>query len=245
MTKDLLIFLIVMGWTLIITGGITYLIVKKKEYGLVSGFSNRPKDEQEYLIENGYIDKIGKLLLYTFYSMVLVVILTVFRVPYGMEIGFGLLMVIVLGGLVYVQRFEVPRKRKKYTWIYGISSFVIIGLIVGVYIIGNLDNEVSVEEGQLIITGMYGVEWDIKEIEEIELLDKLPEVLSKKDGFNTDTVRKGNFELEEPYGEGRLYVKGENGPFLYVRIKDDYVIINRESSQEIKGIYELLREEMN
>lgn len=245
MTKGLLIFLIVMGWTLLITGGIAYLILKKKEYGLISGFGNRPKEEQEYLIENGYIDKIGKVLLYTFYSMILVVVLVIFRVPYGMEIGFGLLLVTVLGGLVYVQRFEVPHKRKKYTWIYGLLSVVSIGLIVGGYIIGNLDNDVTVEEGQFIINGMYGIEWDIQEIEEVELLDKLPKVLSKKDGFNTETIQKGNFELEEPYGKGKLFIKGEEGPFLFVKKKEDYVLLNREDSQETKNLYEVLSNEMN
>lgn len=245
MSKSLLIFLIVMGWTLVITGGITYLIVKKKEYGLISGFSNRPKEEQEYLIENGYIDKLGEVLLYTFYSLVLVVVLTVFRVPYGIEIGFGLLIAIVLGGLIYCQRFEVPHKRKKYTWMYSIFSFVTLSLIVVVYSVGNLDNEIMVEGNQFVITGMYGEEWDIKEIEEVKLLAKLPEVLSKKDGFNTDTVQKGNFELEEPYGKGRLFIKGENGPFLYVNLNDGYVLLNRDNSQETKELYELLREKMN
>ncbi|MFB1050236.1 hypothetical protein [Paraliobacillus sp. JSM ZJ581] len=44
MDKSNVILFIIMAWTLLVYGGVTYLIVKKKAYGLMSGFSNRSDD---------------------------------------------------------------------------------------------------------------------------------------------------------------------------------------------------------
>jgi hypothetical protein len=91
---------------------------------LISGFSNRPKEEQEYLIQNGFIEKLGKVLLYSFFMLVIAAVLPIFRIPYGVEIGWGLFIFFTFGGLLYLQKFEVPTKRKKYRWLYGSFFFI-------------------------------------------------------------------------------------------------------------------------
>ena len=53
--------IILFGWIAIILGGLTYLIFKKKDATLISGFSNRPKEEQEQLKKSGFIEALVKL----------------------------------------------------------------------------------------------------------------------------------------------------------------------------------------
>ncbi|GGA74531.1 DUF3784 domain-containing protein [Ornithinibacillus halotolerans] len=240
MSKGMIIYAIVMGWTLIIYGGITYLIVKKKELSLISGFSNRPKDEQEYLKENGYIDVLGKIMLYSFYMLLLATILPILKVPYGMEIGFGLFTIFLLGGLMYLQKFEVPSKRKKMLWILGITNVIIIGFIGWLTLSGSSENEIYIEDDTFVISGMYGIEWPLNQIEEVRILEELPNVKLRKNGFSTGNIKKGMYKLEEPYGNGRLFIKGESGPYLYIAIKDDYVIFNRDSEEEVNKWFEKL-----
>ncbi|MEN2467296.1 DUF3784 domain-containing protein [Ornithinibacillus sp. FSL M8-0202] len=243
MTTGMLIFIVVMGWILIIHGGMTYLIVKKKEYSLISGFYNRPKEEQEYLIENGYIEKLGKIFVYSFYILLLAILLTVFRVPYGPLIGFSLFTVFLLGGLIYLQKYELPHKRKKSLWIIVVISTITVGIIaVGVFI-GSTNNDIIIENEKFIISGMYGDEWAIDDIAKVELLDELPAVLKRTNGYSSENVRKGQFKLEDPYGQGKLFVAGKEGPFLYIAFDDSYVILNRESKQETVDIYEKLIQE--
>ncbi|MGG3681757.1 DUF3784 domain-containing protein, partial [Aeribacillus composti] len=81
MSTDTIVFLITMGFTLIIHGGLTYLVVKKQDYSLISGFYNRPEEEQQRLIENGYPQAIGRLLLYTFIILFISVILALWGCP--------------------------------------------------------------------------------------------------------------------------------------------------------------------
>jgi hypothetical protein len=239
-SKGMLIFIVVMGWTLLVHGGLTYLIVKKKEYSLISGFNNRPKEEQDYLIEKGYITTLGKIFTYSFYLLLLATLLSILRIPYGAEFGFGLFIVFLLSGLIYLQRFEVPHKRKRYLWIMGSISIVTVGVIVGALYTGSTENEVKVEANHLIVSGMYGVEWPIEEINNVELLEELPEVIMRENGFSSENVRKGKFRLEEPYGQGRLFIKGDEGPYLYINFGDDFVILNREHKEETISLYERL-----
>lgn len=240
MSTGTIIFIITMGWALIIHGGLTYLIVKKKEYSLISGFLNRPKEEQEYLIQNGYMEALGKIFKVSFYLFAATFLLGLLPIPYGFEIGIALFLIVLLGGLIWMQKYEVPQKRKKMYWITSIIMAVTVALVGGLTIAGLVDNEVTVNHEAFKISGMYGVEWPIEEIKSVELLDTLPEVITKTNGYASSGQLKGHFLLEEPYGSGLLFVNLKNPPYLYVATNKDFLILNKKNSEETKTIYESL-----
>lgn len=240
METNTIILIIVMGWALVIYGGLTYLIVKKKEYSLISGFLNRPKDEQEFLKENGYIEALGKVFKITFYLFVATFLLALLPIPYGFEIGIAIFLIVLMGGIIWVQKFEVPKKRKKMYWISSVIAIVTIGIVGGLTIAGFTDNEITVNQKGLEISGMYGIEWPIEEIQSVELLDALPKVITKSNGFAAGNQLKGRFRLEDPYGSGLLFVKGQTGPFLYVATDSDFLILNRDDTQDVHRLYESL-----
>lgn len=206
MSTGKLIYIIVMGWTLIVIGGITYLFKKQKDFTFLSGFSNRP-DEKQYLKESGYLTAISNVLFTSFLILLITFIVGLFPIPWAFEIGFSIFIVHLMISLVWVQRYEVPHKRKKMYWIMG---FISAGTIIFIAVITSLGfinkTEIHVHEDTLEVTGMYGVEWDLADIERVELLDELPEVLIRMNGFSMPGVLKGHFKLEEPYGHGLLFV---------------------------------------
>jgi len=240
MSTSTIAFFIIMGFTLIIHGGLTYLIIKKKEYSFISGFYNRPKEEQQQLIKNGYPQAVGKLLFFTFIILVVSVLLALFRVPYGFEAGLGLFVLVLLGGVVYIQKHEIAHKRKKNYWISGTISVIVIIFIVVLGYFGFQENEVVIDNDSLKVTGMYGVDWPIEDISEVKLLNELPEVIVKTNGFAAFGRLKGHFRLEEPYGGGKLFVHKGNNPYFYVAKGEDYIIINRKNSNETKKLYDKL-----
>lgn len=241
METSTIIYIIAMGWGLIIYGGITYLIVKKKEYSLISGFLNRPKEEQEFLIKNGYMEATGKLFKWTFYLFLLTFIIGLLPIPYGFEISISVFLIALLGGMVWLQKYELPAKRKKMYWITGSISFITFAFVGGIIGYGLIDNEITVDRDTLTISGMYGIEWDLADVESVKLLDELPDVITKSNGFATSGVLKGRFRLEEPYGGGGLlFVKGEKGPFLYVATDSEYLILNRDDHHETEQLYKTL-----
>lgn len=244
MSTDIIAFLIIMGFTLIIHGGLAYLVIKKKDYSLISGFSNRPEEEQKQLIENGYTQAIGKLLLYTFIILIISVILALLRVPYGFEIGLAVFLIVLLGGSIYVQKYELKHKRKKYYWTTSIVAVIVLAFISILGYFGFEENEVVIDERHLKVSGLYGVEWPIDKIDQVKLMDELPEVVVKNNGFAAFGRLKGTFRLEEPYGKGKLFVYKGYEPYLYIAKDDDYLIINYKTKKETKKQYERILEKM-
>ncbi|PKR77276.1 hypothetical protein CEY16_11095 [Halalkalibacillus sediminis] len=240
MNTGTLIFLIVMGFALLIHGGLAYLIVKKKEYSLLSGFSNRPEEEKEYLKSSGYTDAVEKMLKYTFYFLLFITIAGVVQVPYIFEIGIALFLIVIMSWTIYIQKYEVPRKRKKAYWLTGsITGVVFIGVAVLTYV-GLKDPVVTIDDESFEVSGVYGVEWELEEVEEVQLLDELPEVIARTNGFAFSGVLKGNFLLEKPYGGGKLFVRTESSPYLYVESQEEYLIVNHKSKEITEGWFDEL-----
>lgn len=246
MDAGMIAFFVAMGFALIVHGGLWYLIVKKKRYELISGFALRPKEEQELLMENGYVEATGKLLFYSWWLLFIAVLAYIFRLPYVFEIGLAVFLVFLLGGTIYIQRYEVKRKRKKYIWLTSGIAVAVIALIVVLGYYGFRENEVVVQPGKLIVMGEYGEEWSTRDIEEVQLLKELPEVVFKANGFAAYGRLKGEFVLEKPYGRGKLFIVKSSSPYLYVKRRDGaYIMLNRRTPEETKELFQALQQQMD
>lgn len=239
MSTGTIVFIITMGFSLLIHGGLTYLIAKKKDYSLISGFSNRPKEEQEELIRNGFPQALGKLFQTTFVLLLLSFILYFLPIPYGFAISFGAFTVIFLVGIIYIHKFEVKSKRKRAFWLGGFFTVLFVGIGI-LFIYSIKDETITITDNQIKISGIYGVEWTLSEIEQVQLLDELPKVDFKSNGFAAFDRLKGSFHLEAPYGEGKLFIYKNYPPYLYLEGKNQYIILNRKNSQETENLYQQL-----
>lgn len=244
-TTGKLIYIITMGWTLIIMGGITYLFKKKGDFSFLNGFSNRPEEEKLYLEESGYLDAIGNLFAASFWIFLVTFIVGLLPIPYAFGIGITIFIVHLMIGLIWIQRYEVPHKRKKMIAIMSLLSAGILIFIAIMFGMGLIENDVKISEKSIEISGMYGDEWDFTEIERIELVDELPEVLFKTNGFAMTNILKGKFTLEEPYGNGLLFINGRGGPFLVIFTADEYVIIKKKDNEETVQLYKELIGKVN
>lgn len=243
MNTGTLMYALIMGWVLIIYGGLAYLFAKKENYFLLNGYEKRPDEEKEYLKESGYLQATAKLLVYSFWVLLASFIIGFFPVPYGFEIGMGVFIVTLLGGLIWVQRYEVPRKRNRMRWLIGGISVATIGFIGWLVIDGFTDNTFIVTEETFEVTGSYGFEWETADIVDVQLLDELPEVRMRINGTSIGGIAKGKYRIEDPFGTGRLLIQNgdETNVVLYIETADDFVMISRETDEETKVLYEEVR----
>ncbi|MDV2581377.1 DUF3784 domain-containing protein [Alkalibacillus haloalkaliphilus] len=240
MSQGMIGYIIVMGFTLMIMGGLTFLMYKYKDYTLISGFSNRSKEEQEQLIKNGYPQAVKRLLLNTFLILLLTFVVSLFRVPFSMEVGFSFLLLYVLIGMVWIQRYELQAKRKRGYWITGSVAAVTFVAVIGLTVWAFMPNELTIENDELKISGLYGVEWPTTDIEEVELLDEMPPILVRTNGFALQNLSKGHFRVED-YGSARLFLREDHRPVLYVATEDDQLFINHPDESQVQQWYEALR----
>ncbi|WP_338469503.1 DUF3784 domain-containing protein [Niallia sp. XMNu-256] len=217
-----------------------WVIRFKEQYMLLSGFNNRPEAEQKELIERGYPQKAGSLLIYTAVGMLLLFPLIFTSFPYVVEVQYGFMTLFLLGGFIYLSRFEIPAKRKKSLWYGSIFSTVVIGFIVILFYIGSQSNDLIVKRDTFEISGMYGNEWKLADIERIQVLTELPKVHYKENGFNAGNLLKGNFYLET-FGSSLLFIRG-GSPYLLIVTKDKTIFINGEDSKETQQWYKKLND---
>ena len=88
--------------------------------------------------------------------------------------------IFLLGGIIYLSKYEVSEKRKKSYWFSSILTFVVIGFIAVLMYLGYQSNELIVKEENVEITGMYGYIWKKGDFKKITLLKRCRKLFQKK-----------------------------------------------------------------
>ncbi len=218
-----------------------WAIVKKEWYWLISNFNSRTKDEQQQLISNGYPQRVGKLMLMTAAGMTILLPLSFTSFNYSTDVQFGFMLILLLGGLIYLSRYEIKEKRKRSYIISSAITVVTFGLLIGLFYVGYQDFELKEQKDSFEITGMYGGKWNYSEVQKVELLDQMPEVTWKQNGFGLATLAKGQFKVKN-YGSSLLFIHKDSPPYLYIEADGEKIFINSEDPQQTKEWYELLLE---
>ncbi|RSD26649.1 DUF3784 domain-containing protein [Mesobacillus subterraneus] len=229
------IFLILMflffGWA----------IIKKEWYWLISNFNRKSEDEKQRLIQNGYPQGVGKLMLATAGGMIILLPLSFTGFLYGVEVQFGFMLVFLLGGLIYLTRYEVREKRKRSYIIQSSMAIITIGLVAGLYYFGYQDFELKENSDSFEVTGLYGGDWKYSEIQDVQLLDEMPEVTWRQNGIGLATMSKGQFKVTG-YGSSLLFIHKNSSPYLYIETDSKKIFINSKNPEDTREWYEMLSE---
>jgi uncharacterized membrane protein SirB2 len=218
----ILLFLI-LGWA----------VRKKEGYWLISGFASRPKEEQEELIRIGYPQKIGSLLIITAIGMLILLPLMFTSYTYAMEVQFGFMIIFLMGGMIYLSKYEVPKKRKR-SYIISVTLFIaIVGGLSALSYFSYQGYELVTKEESFEITGMYGDEWKYEEVTSIELKEKMPEVTVRTNGVGLPTLSKGHFKVRG-YGHSLLFIQKGSSPYIYIELKDKKIFINDKDPKQTR-----------
>ena len=218
--------------------GMAYLILNKQAYFLISGFNTRSENEQKELIKQGFPQATDKLMLIIGIILTMGLVFHLVQVRYALDAAMIVMILLVFGGFIYLQKYEIPEKRKR-----GYGKAVLITLlsllVVGAISISGFSSpKVTMTDNAIHISGMYGIEWSIDSIENVELLDELPQIKRRTNGFAFAGHLKGYFLLEE-LGKGKLFIQGDQKPYLLVQANDTYVILNGE---QVEDWYHMLKE---
>lgn len=225
---------------IVIFGILGWTIRFKKTYWIISGFSLRPKEEQQQLIDNGLPQKTGDLLLTIAGFMLLLLPLSFTSFKFTAEIQFGTMFFLLMGGMVYLSKYELPNKRKR-SYIISTSLFVvIIGFITALTVYSYQPYELNIEKKSFEITGLYGDKWAIKDIKHVELMKKMPEITYKSNGVGLPTLAKGHFNVKN-YGSCLLFIQKDRTPYIYIELYQGKIFINAKGPAQTREWYEELQ----
>jgi hypothetical protein len=79
----------------------------------------------------------------------------------------------------------------------------------------------------------------LADIESVTLVDNVPRIMRRTNGFSSGGLLRGNFLLEE-WGRGKLFINRNSPPYLVVRARDTFVVVNFEEAARTRELYQRL-----
>jgi hypothetical protein len=127
--------------------------------------------------------------------------------------------------------------------VVGISAGVLILIAVGILLlVESRPPRITVAPGSLEVeSALYDDEVADGALEAVALLDQLPPIRSRTNGFALGGLLRGSFALQDGR-KARLYVDAGAPPFVEVRHAGGVLIFNAEQADETRALYESLRE---
>lgn len=190
------------------------------------------------MIKNGYPQKTGSLFIYTAVGMLLLLPLALTSFPFVIEVQFGFMLVFLMGGFIYLSKFEVSGKRKRSFWISSTLFVVVLGFVSVLTYLDYEKYDVIVKDEVFEVTGLFGEVWQLEEVETVQLMEDMPEVTWKINGFGLSTMAKGHFKVKG-YGKSLLFIHKE-APYVYIRVNDQHIFLNDGNPGETKDWYDEL-----
>jgi hypothetical protein len=217
--------------------GIGFLV--KSTPSLIAGYNTMSEDKKKN------VDIVG-LSTYMRNSLIIIGLSIIAGYYLFKWIGFAviadamILIVTLIGVLVMVinaQRFDKNKDKAKRVKL----TYVILGLVavfvIGLFTYGYLPSKAVISDNKIKFSGMYGIELNVTDIEYVELLDMIPDVKTRTNGFSSGLVKKGFFNLDN-FGKTRLLISSNKSPYLIItKNNSDKIIVNFKDKTETKKLF--------
>ncbi|WP_051314795.1 DUF3784 domain-containing protein [Alteribacter aurantiacus] len=221
-----------------------YFIYKKGVYMLLSGFNTKPEEEQQRLIKNGYPQAVGKALMNSSYLLLAGAVLAFFVDP-GLAVvsSWFVWFVYFFIQMLLLSKLDNSKTKNRDLYIFiSVMAFTII-VFAAIIIEGAREPRLVVSDQLVTVSGTYGVEWKLEEVTDVALVQDLPEILARTNGYTFLERRRGHFTMKE-LGRGRLFVHTGSSPYLFLKKDDDFLFINAKDSAVTKQWFDQKRKEM-
>ena len=208
---------------------------------LIAGYNTMSKDKKKNVnieglssfMRNGLIT-IGVTIIIGYY---------LFKwIGFTMIANSMILIVTLVGVTILVlnsQRFD-HNKNKKTKLTYFILGSVIV-FVIGLITYGFFPSKTIFNNTSVIFSGMYGFEINISEIENVNLVDNIPIIKLRTNGFSFGVVKKGFFNLDK-YGKSRLLINSDISPYLIIsKTNGEKIIINFKDKTETEKAYNKIK----
>lgn len=249
---ELIINLFVSGLLILMGVAIKYL----KLNDLIAGYNISSREEKEYMAKKGIGDFIGRQLVFMGLAWPSGYLLKVAGLVWGIEIGIGFMIIIVIYTLVKAQDFSPPpefyeehphlkpaagnSKVQKYILLASVAFTIFILAWVGW---SASPSHFTFDNKSMKISGDYGLTINYSDIKSIKLDTHDLEIGFKTNGNDAGTIRKGHF-MVKGRGKSLLFVRSyKTPPFIIIDLKNgsETIIINQKDPQETRQLFQQIK----
>lgn len=122
---------------------------------------------------------------------------------------------------------------------YGTNIFVVVSVLTIILMMLYFElygfNMKIIDNSVKINAPLYGIEFNVEDIEKVEIVDKL-KVKLRINGIRMDEYSVGNFNVEG-YGKCKLYIYNDVKPYILIKSNDEIIFINGENEEETLRYY--------
>ena len=123
-----------------------------------------------------------------------------------------------------------------YALTFIVLAFIIV-FVVGLLISGTASTKIIVADSTVEFKGMYGLKLDKEKIESVEIINTIPKILMRTNGFDSGGHKKGHFNLQT-FGRCRLFIESETPVYIVLTLKDnERIIVNYKDSTMTRNKY--------
>lgn len=227
---------------------IAFIVNENNAKYLLSGYNTMSENERQKFDIKSYIPYFRNFHIFLGISLLVISLILLYLVN-SVWSGIFLGTYPILAYVYFIwntNQFVKVKSKKQNITTYLSMCVVLIIFIVIVYNLKNSlnDNEIKMNGNKLEITGEYGTDLNIENIKSIELLDKLPEISSKANGFAVGTIKKGYFKTIK--GETvKLIINSQKTPILVLTTIDNQKIYYSSKEKSNEEVYKEVNRRIN
>lgn len=237
--------------TLFLCGAIVFgmgaFLYKTKKIEIIKSYDSRKQYDRDGLAKFE-----GKNYMYTGGLLIVVGILNLifqYNVIFLVALGASLIIIIVIslksinGRSKYIlvenqKAAKLEKRRSKMTLIAVLIIIVItvvpIGVIFGIELNGKTAFSVNGKDVR-IKAGLESTSFNLDDIKKVYIKNTIPN-FSKVSGLDMGDLNRGRFNVSG-YGDGYIFLETNKGPYLYVMLKNGFVIINSKDASKVNEYY--------
>ncbi|PXX31327.1 DUF3784 domain-containing protein [Arenibacter sp. ARW7G5Y1] len=175
--------------------GMAFLVTENNSKYLLSGYNTMSEEERTQVDIKSYIPYFKKFHLLLGSSFIIIGLILHYAIG---ESASGIFIGVypILAYLYFMRESNKYWKGSSNKWnkigLYVLAATLI--LVVGLLAMGFKENKLIIEPDAIQFQGSYGETLNVSDIASVTLVDHLPEITSKTNGFALGSIRKGYFK---------------------------------------------------
>lgn|GEM_PF-458350 len=133
-----------------------------------------------------------------------------------------------------------PTFHRKWHWVTIVLLVAVLAFLGYLFYAALREDRIIIANNTLVVEGQYGDEIALQDIRSVSLVDTLPSIAGKNDGFDLGTVMKGNFRTSDGR-QVKLIFNAVRTPCIRIELASGETIYYTSKKVETETIYDQIR----
>ncbi len=195
---------------------IAFMVTEKNARYILAGYNTMSEAERNAFDIKSYIPFFRKFYIFLGGSLFVIGIILFYLINEN-AVSVFLVIYPIVAHFYSISKSSTYYKglnSKKYKWAYIVLGATLLFVAI-LFSTGNRESELIFDSQKIEIKGMYGEVLTPDQITSIELVNELPEIALRTNGFSSGTVNKGYYDTRG--GENiKLIINAEHPPYILI-----------------------------